>query len=40
MRPGGSCRRFGATTPAVRLLLGVVPQNDATHREKPSLFTI
>jgi len=30
---GGSCRRFGTTTPAVRLLLGVVPQNGATPRQ-------
>ena len=40
MRAGGSCRRFGATTPAVRLLLGVVPQNDTTHRQTPLLPTI
>ncbi len=33
MRAGGSCHRFGTTTPAVQLLLRVVPQNGATPRQ-------
>jgi hypothetical protein len=35
----GSCQGFGATTPAVRLLLGVVPQIPATHSQSRTLLT-
>jgi hypothetical protein len=39
---GGSCHRFGTTTRCGggwRRLLGVVPQNGATHRQKRALPT-
>jgi hypothetical protein len=36
---GGSCQGFGATTPAVRLLLGVVPQIPATHPQARAWLT-
>jgi len=36
---GGSCHRSGSTIPALRLLLGMVPQIGATPRQERSRLT-